>query len=362
MGTNIQLIVGWDQWGDEFPDGERYISQEISRFNRLGRKITEEVVLIPCEGDGVAGAFYLMIRDITEIRSLEESYRAKSEILHLIESNSSDIIAVIDDRGIVRYVSSSYTVIFDRHKSEVVNRNALDYIHPDDLHFVQQRLEESLKGEIYWLPVEFRYLHNNGEWIYLDVRATPVETQNGIGQVTLFLRDISQRKGHEELIHHIAYYDSLTDLPNRHFLYERLEQLLSAHPERLGLLFIDLDGFKQVNDTQGHSAGDQLLQQVSRRLARHLPVNGFLARMGGDEFIVLLDALTNFKQFAQMTLHLFEEPFFIEGRNNSLSTSIGISVYPFHGTSAEELVRTADIALYQAKEKGKNRYSCYESN
>ena len=360
VGNDLTAIVKWNQWDDVWLTQD-YPSQYILWRENSGKKIIEKVSVIPVVSDRQSMAAYLIVQDITETQLLEERYREKKEILDLIESNSSDIIAVVDDQGSIRYISPSYSTIFGRPHSEVIHRYALEYVHPEDVPFLEQRLKESLNGFVYWPPVEFRYLHMNGEWKYLDARATPVETKNGMGQITLFLRDITQRKEQEELIQHIAYYDALTDLPNRHYLRKRLEQMLNSEPKQLALLFIDLDGFKQVNDTQGHTAGDVLLQQVSERLSRHLPKDGFLARMGGDEFIILLDDQTDCRQFAQMVLRLFETPFVVHGQPNLLTTSIGISVYPKSGRTAEELIRTADIALYQAKNNGKNSFSTFST-
>jgi diguanylate cyclase (GGDEF)-like protein/PAS domain S-box-containing protein len=359
----ITTVLEWVDWQSIWQEVvQLHTSQEITWLDGAGRMMTEKITLIPVERDQMVVAVYLIIQDISESKLMEERYRAKSEILDWIEANSSDFIAVVDDQEIIRYASPSYTTIFGRALTEIVNRHALEYVHPDDVPFLRQRLVESLSGEIYWLPIEFRFSHIDGRWIYVDVRATPVKTQNGKSQITLFLRDISKRKQQAEQINHMAYYDTLTDLPNRHFLRERLEQALNHQPDRLGFLFIDLDGFKKVNDTQGHTAGDILLQQVAQRLMNVLPKNGFLARMGGDEFVILLDELqsvADVQQFAQIMLSVIAEPFLIYDQTVQLTTSIGISLYPEHGHSAEELIRTADVALYQAKNKGKNSYSMY---
>ena len=359
----ITTVLEWVDWQSIWQEVvQLQTSQEITWLDGAGRMMTEKITLIPVERDQLVVAVYLIIQDISESKRMEERCREKSEILDLIETNSSDFIAVVDDQEIIRYASPSYTTIFGRELTEIVNRHALEYVHPDDVPFLRQRLVESLSGEIYWLPIEFRFSHIDGSWIYVDVRATPVKTQNGKSKITLFLRDISKRKQQAEQINHMAYYDTLTDLPNRHFLRERLEQALNYQPDLLGFLFIDLDGFKKVNDTQGHSAGDILLQQVARRLMSVLPENGFLARMGGDEFVILLGELqsvTDVLPFARVVLSVIAEPFLIYDQTVQLTTSIGISVYPEHGDSAEDLIRTADVALYQAKNKGKNSYSMY---
>lgn len=363
VGKHITEIIEWENWDSIWNEAvQLHTSKEFMGRVVAGNRMIDKVTFIPVVVEEHVIAVYLVIRDITKYKKKEEKHQNKIEILHLIESNSSDVIAVVDEQEIVRYISPSYTKIFGRPITEILHRHALEYVHPDDIPFLRQRLTESMSGIIYWPPNEFRYLHVDGRWIYSDVRATPIEIENNIGRIILFMRDISVRKQQEELIFRMAYYDTLTELPNRRFLRERLEQALNREPDQLGLLYIDLDGFKQVNDTQGHTAGDNLLRQVGARLTHNLPEHGFLARMGGDEFVILFEELTSVKevhQFAQMVLCLMAEPFVVDVQTVQLTTSMGISIYPEHGGSAEELIRTADIALYQAKNQGKNRYSLY---
>lgn len=309
---------------------------------------------------------YLAITDVTDQIFLEQDYERQKEILQWIESNSSDFIAVIDDESVIRYASASYQNIFGRSVDEVINQPALKFIHPDDHQFVFERLKESVEGYIWWFPTEFRYLHGDGRWIYIDVRATPVYTKDGVRQITIFARDIQQRKEQEALIQKMAYYDPLTDLPNRHSLNEQLDFLIQRCPlaSQITILFIDLDGFKEVNDQEGHTMGDYLLSLVGKRLRRALVHDEFIARMGGDEFVVLLDERhdhAKVEQVANQVLQWMREPFDLHGKIIHLSASIGISVYPQSGMNAEEIIRTADVALYQAKDAGKNRSVWYQA-
>ncbi len=172
----------------------------------------------------------------------------------------------------------------------------------------------------------------------------------------------------EEQLYQQAHYDSLTGLPNRHLFNDRLDQAL-AHARRddslVGLLFIDLDRFKNVNDTAGHPAGDVLLQQAAERLNECVRESDTVARLGGDEFTLILPAVDRSQDTARVAraiLSRFSEPFCISGCNYYVTASIGITLYPFDGRTSEDLLKNADTAMYVAKDKGRSRFSFYEAN
>jgi diguanylate cyclase (GGDEF)-like protein len=174
-----------------------------------------------------------------------------------------------------------------------------------------------------------------------------------------------ERKQAEETIRHQAYHDALTHLPNRMLFQDRFAQALArAHrnEEMLAMLFLDLDRFKTINDTLGHAAGDRLLQQVADRLNHSLREGDTVARLGGDEFMVMLTGFRQVEDVAKVArklLRIMRPPFFIDGNELHITTSIGISLYPYDGENAETLAKNADIALYRAKEHGRNNYQHY---
>lgn len=177
--------------------------------------------------------------------------------------------------------------------------------------------------------------------------------------------DITERKLAEERVYYLAHYDPLTGLPNRSLLRERMESAMLRARQlgtRLGLLFIDLDHFKNINDSLGHSAGDLLLCEVADRLSDGLRASDMVSRQGGDEFILLVDNLRRTEDLAAIADKLIErisQPFDIEGHHLLLTPSIGITVYPDDGASIEELIRNADAAMYHAKENGRNNYQFF---
>ena len=177
--------------------------------------------------------------------------------------------------------------------------------------------------------------------------------------------EIAKYKRTEEAIKQLAYYDSLTGLPNRRLFNDRLNMAI-AHAERnkhkLAMILLDLDQFKDVNDALGHSVGDELLQVVGGRLANLLRKSDTVARMGGDEFMLMLPVIARREDAAVVAvkiLEAFREPFVFDERELRITTSIGIAIYPSDGDNAGALVKNADIAMYCAKDQGRDNYQCY---
>lgn len=205
----------------------------------------------------------------------------------------------------------------------------------------------------------------------LSITATR-DNENQVSHYVGVLVDMAEKKQNEQRIYRLAYFDSLTEIPNRVSFFERLNRALSnarrTH-DSLAVLFLDLDRFKPINDSLGHTAGDQLLKAVARRLLYCVRENDMVARVGGDEFAILLTDLPSQEEAediavktARRILSQFSTAFLIEGRELYTSTSIGIAVYPRDGQLPEELVRNSDMAMYAAKKGGKNNFHFYDSS
>lgn len=241
-------------------------------------------------------------------------------------------------------------------------------VHPDDLEKTTAGLQAHLDGESDSFHIEYRIRRKNGEWQWVLARGLVMERdQSGkplrmVGTHT----DITERKQNEELIWRQANFDALTGLPNRRMFFDRLSQEIARATrghQMFAVLFINLDGFKQVNDLLGHRAGDDLLVEVSRRLSDCIRKSDTLARLGGDEFIVILSALkqrTSVERIADKILKVVSQPFNIGGKQIELSASIGIAIFPLHGLGGDSLISHADTAMYDAKEIGKNCWVIYE--
>lgn len=200
----------------------------------------------------------------------------------------------------------------------------------------------------------------------LSIDAVPDET----GQIRHYVgafSDISHLKEHQAELERIAHYDTLTDLPNRRLLADRLIQELARTRRRghlLAICYLDLDGFKAVNDRLGHEAGDQLLVEIGQRLKNALRTGDTVARLGGDEFVLLLCDLTQEQEclpVLERVLGAVAAPLIIQNQQVIVSASIGVTLFPRDDTDSDQLLRHADQAMYQAKEAGKNRFHRFEA-
>ena len=179
--------------------------------------------------------------------------------------------------------------------------------------------------------------------------------------------DVTERKALEDKLDHLAHYDLLTSLPNRMLLQDRLEQAIATaerQRQKFALLFIDLDGFKLINDEHGHQAGDEVLKNVAQRLLKVIRGMDTAARLGGDEFVIILTdirTVDNAAWVAEKVIESLSEPYLVNGLSLTLSASIGVSIYPNNELVANELLRTADEAMYRAKRGGKRQVMFYDS-
>jgi diguanylate cyclase (GGDEF)-like protein len=179
------------------------------------------------------------------------------------------------------------------------------------------------------------------------------------------LRDATEEKKIEEFIHHQAYHDALTGLPNRSFLLEKIETIIKEHPhddKKIAIIFLDLDNFKKVNDTEGHEAGDQLLRTATKRMRNCVREADVLARLGGDEFVILIESDISQSGLMRMSANILEslaKPFLLNNHNHFISCSMGISIYPRDDTVPDGLIGKADMAMYRAKKMGKNNFQFY---
>jgi diguanylate cyclase (GGDEF)-like protein/PAS domain S-box-containing protein len=215
-------------------------------------------------------------------------------------------------------------------------------------------------------PHEFKFLRRDGSVLWATLVTNPIFDAGGSYRGALALvNDVSERRSSADLVWQQANFDSLTALPNRHMFQDRLNQEIKKAQrgdEMLGLLFIDLDGFKQVNDTFGHAQGDALLVEAARRIIAGVRQSDTVARLGGDEFTVILsglDHISSVDRIAQGLLALLNRPFALGAAQSSISASVGIALYPADAATPEALLRSADQAMYAAKQGGRNRYNYF---
>ncbi len=272
----------------------------------------------------------------------------------------------IDQSGECRYANAAAGAISGFSPRELLRMNLAELVHPDHQDMVRERAARASEDS---LPThhEFKIVRKDGQERWLDFCASTIE-YGGKSATLGAAFDITDRRRADEQIRNLAYHDPLTGLPNRLLFRDRLRLAVAqAHraSQKLAVLFLDLDRFKVINDSLGHGLGDRVLQTVSARLQASVREGDTVARVGGDEFILILPGVQRPLQVARVAEKICEalkEPFVLEGHELFVTTSMGISVYPDDGEDAETLIKNADAAMYRAKEHGRNRYQLYTSS
>ena len=318
-----------------------------------------------------------------QLQRVRRDLAERDELFQLITENAADMIAVVDAAGNRLYNSPAYQKVLGYSGEELSAGSSVDQIHPSDRERVKQAAAKARttgRGQ----TLEYRMRHKNGDWRILESTASPIQNGNGkLERLVIVNRDITERKRAEEMLEHRALHDGLTELPNRALFVDRLQHSLirsRRHSDySFVVLFIDIDGFKVLNDSLGHSAGDELLIQVAKRLAAcfretdtiarsasevnsKLTHDG-LARLGGDEFTALLDDVTEPSdaiRIARRILDKIAHPFNIGGQEIVVSASIGIAASSNAYEGADDLLRDAEIAMYRAKRAGKARCEVFD--
>lgn len=303
--------------------------------------------------------------DASKRRELEEALR-ESEALHrnLVET-SQDLIWRCDDEGRLTFLNRAWETTHGYRIEEMLGRPFTDFMPSES---VKRDMEEfgRLMNAGSVTGYETTLVSKSGDEIHLLVNAIPLLESDG-RQVGLqgTAHNVTERKRAEEMIRHMAYHDSLTDLPNRTLFTDRLNVAL-ANARRAGqmvaILFLDLDQFKAVNDTVGHGLGDELLRRVGERLLTLVRDGDTVARTGGDEFTLLLPNVTRTEDIidvASRIIHSFRIPWSVSGHEFRVTASIGIAVSPDDGDDADLLVRNADMAMYRVKAQGRDDYKFY---
>jgi diguanylate cyclase (GGDEF)-like protein/PAS domain S-box-containing protein len=306
-------------------------------------------------------------RDITA-RKLAEQALAESE------SRSREIFDTVNDAIFIQDAETGRVIDVNLRMQEMYgySREEALALGPDDMGigmapYSSVEVIEKIRLAQTEGPQVFDWLSRTREghffWVEVSLRFALIGKQ---GRILAVVRDITKQKDAEARIHHLAYYDSLTDLPNRTLFSDRLQQALAVAKRDkscMAMMFIDLDRFKTVNDTLGHHVGDMLLREAAKRMKDCVRESDTVARIGGDEFGVVLQ-IVNPEQDAMLVAekirHALNQPFMLVGKSLHISSSIGIAIYPDHGDDAKQLLRNADLAMYHAKEDGRNNVKCYQ--
>ena len=328
---------------------------------RDGTLIPVSHVTTPLLRDGRVNGVALAFHDITERKRAEQMLILQAAALE----SAANAIFITDRSGTIKWVNRAFERMSGYSADEVLGQNPrvlCSHYHDDE--FYQQLWRTVLAGEVWRGEVVER--RRDGSLYTVVQTVTPITMDGATEHFIAIHEDISARKQAEEKIRYMAMYDALTGLPNRRLLQSQLEQALAAanrNERLLGVLFLDLNDFKDVNDNLGHEAGDALLKQAADRLRECVRRSDTVARFGGDEFVVLqtaLDHVDGSAALAEKIIAVLTRPYAINGRDVHTGVSIGIAIYPFEDGDAERLLRHADMAMYRAKADSGSSYQFFD--
>lgn len=352
----------------------RRIATPISRIAAAAEKIAAgelEYDAPQTAGDGevahLSDAIHAMVHNLTREIVERKAAEAQMRLSAAVFANNSEAIVITDEHNNIVRVNDAFTRISGYRADEVIGKNPRIFASGRMNSQFYRGMWDTLLQKDGWTG-EIWNARKSGEvfpeWMILSL------VRDGDGKITNHIAiysDITGRKREEEQIQFLANHDVLTRLPNRFLLTDRLEQALAfaeRNKTKAGVMFIDLDHFKNINDSLGHDAGDELLRQVALRMSASFRRTDTIARLGGDEFVAVLSEIGSENEVAsaaEKLLEMFEEKFVVDGHHLTISASIGISVFPDDGNTAVSLMRNADIAMYRAKAQGRNTYQFYRA-
>ena len=348
---------------------ERYARQAIDGYFSTARRVqllqkggitqrTADLQLVPWREAGGETQLVVSFKDVTEQLAAERAVAIAATVFE----RAAEGIMVTDRDNRILQINPAFTAITGYCASEAIGQTPAllkSGYHDSEFYATMRR---QLQSDGHW-EGKIRNRRKNGEvyFQHLSIAALPAGHQ-GEGAFVATFSDITQRKVDEELILHQASHDPLTDLPNRRTFEDRLEMSLAGadrHQRIFALLYLDLDHFKEVNDSLGHAAGDTLLTQATRRMRSCVRAGDTLARLGGDEFAIILSELESAQEATEIAHRLIDAlacPYLLDGTQASVTASIGIAIHPHDGKDANSLRQCADAALYRAKAAGRNRW------
>jgi diguanylate cyclase (GGDEF)-like protein/PAS domain S-box-containing protein len=345
-GSTVDAITGWRR-----PDGHLIVLRASVQARMAGDRV-----------DSVLLAF----TDVTAERAAEQEVRTVNARFAALVEHSSDLACLLDATGVITYASPASVAVFGLEPREAEGKGVGDLVHPDDLKQVlteNQALRARGGGSV---SFDCRVRHTDGTWRRVEVMATDRLDDPDVGGIIANIRDVTERAEAAAQLAWQAFHDPLTGLANRALLLDRVSQALSRQARsgnEVALLYVDLDRFKLVNDSLGHAVGDVMLRIIAERLTRCVRQTDTVSRMGGDEFVILVDDLArraDAEVLADRMLASLEPPLEIRGEELSIGASIGIAYADHH--TASELLRDADTALLRAKDAGKGCWKVFEES
>nr|WP_278187238.1 MULTISPECIES: bifunctional diguanylate cyclase/phosphodiesterase [Bacillaceae] len=327
-------------------------------IHKDGHFVEVTITNIPMFHNGKVVGIYGIAKDNSQLIQTERRLKEnETQFQHIYESLNLGVWSWDIRAQKVVYVSSGIEELSGFKQEDFINgfRNWKELIYPEDVQTFKQNQIELRKGNS--CKYQYRIVDSSGEIKWVEARTFPVLDSTGtLVRLDGLITDIHQQKLEDDKVNYYAYHDYLTELPNRRLFEEKIQNLVINKVEFV-LFYLDLDRFKFVNDTLGHSVGDQLLKDAAKRLSCHLSENDLLVRLGGDEFAVILPNLNDHEKASELAVKIkkeFEIPFIIQDFPLHITISIGIGIFPRDGQTLNELCANTDIALYRAKGMGKN--------
>ncbi len=345
---------------------------EITALHRDGHEFPIELALTPIQW-GETRLFTAFVRDISARKNMEEALFVEKERAQVTLNSIGDAVACTDISGNITFLNLVAEKMTGWSHEEAAGRpmaDVLEILDATSRKANSNPMEWAVeKNRTVHLPSNSVLIRQDGLEIPIEDSVAPIHDRKGqaTGAVIVF-RDVSAARAMALQLAHSAEHDVLTGLPNRALLNDRINQaiiLASRHMKKVAVLFLDLDGFKHINDSLGHLTGDKLLQSITKRLCDCVRASDTVSRQGGDEFVVLLSEMEHPEDAAVTARRLLQavaDAHFINQQDLHVTTSIGVSVYPDDGLDAETLIKNADTAMYQAKENGRQSFQFFKSS
>ncbi len=380
LGLPAEQIIGKRYSEFHSPEQDKVFAEEVNRVFSTGKSIQHEHrserdkryflrTLSPVKDRGPNGEITcvaIISTDITEHKLAEEAIRESEQKYRTIIENIEDGYHELDFSGNIVFFNDALLKILGYSRDEFVRMNYRDLTDEETARRLLQVCDEVYRTGNPSRGIEIEVMRKDGTMRVVELSVSLIldATGHGAGFRNL-VRDITERKKSEETIRRLAYHDPLTGLPNRLLFTDRLAMAITGakrNKQHLAVMILDLDYFKDINDTLGHHIGDRLLQAVGSRLTELLRKGDTVARMGGDEFLILLPEINNVgvtTTIAQKIVDSFQTPLIVDEHRLHITTSIGIAIYPDVSDDVETLIKHSDIAMYRAKGSGRNNYQLF---
>ncbi|TWT01891.1 PAS domain S-box protein [Planomicrobium sp. CPCC 101079] len=351
---------------DRLVKGETVTSHETIRITKTGKPLNIISSYSPVRNADkeIIGAT-IIYKNVTELKKAEAELQKSQEKYKLITESTFDIITLINLSGLIEYVSPANEKILGYPDHTYIGSPFTTNVHPEDAFDLMESVTSLIDGGKP-VPVEIRFLHKDGHYIWMEVSPTPVLAEGEVKQLFTIARDITERRRLQDKIAKMAFYDHLSGIPNRRTFDDKLQKAIDQanhSGKKVAVLLLDGRKFKQINDQFGHDAGDAVIKEMAVRLQDCVRPIDTAARLGGDEMGVILpeiDSLEIAENTAKRILKSFETPLIYNGFEIPIGAGIGISLYPDDTTNEKQLIKYADMALYEAKKSDQDAYRIYK--